>query len=101
MLKHTTFSCIIACIQEQLYACIYVTQASTELHGIDWDAPLATDYSEDDIQTVSVEAPLNPLTEEQYSELQTTLPPVIRDSSSDYGLTLFLDCIRFVQIRLV
>ena len=70
--------------------------------GIDWDAPLPTDYSDnDDTQTVSVEAPLNPLTEEQYSELQATLPPVVHDSAGDYGITLYLDCVRFVQIRLV
>ena len=42
-----------------------------ELHGIDWDAPLPTEQdSGDNIELVGVTAPVNPLSEEQYAELQ-------------------------------
>lgn len=69
--------------------------AEFQLYGIDWDAPLPTD---DDVQIVSVPTLTNPLSEEQFTDLQVTLPPAIQDS--DYGLSLYLDCVRYVQLRL-
>ena len=64
--------------------------------GIDWDAPLPTEHESDDIEKGQVSAPLNPLTEEQYSELQMSLPAVTDYSADDYGLTLYMDWVHFV-----
>ena len=50
-------------------------------------------------ELVRVAAPMNPLSEEHYSELQTTLPVVLDHSVDDYGLTFYMDCVRFVQMR--
>lgn len=69
------------------------TSAELELYGVDWDAPLPA--ADEDIQIVSVPTVNNPLSEEEYSELQATLPPNVQDS--DYGLTQYF--LRFVQLR--
>ena len=76
---------------------VYAVQTTdvSQLFGIDWDAPLPTD---DDTQIVSILVPTNPLSEEQFTEFQVTLPPVTQDS--DYGLARYLDCVRYVQLRL-
>ena len=81
------------CIHIHIYT--MQTTAEFQLYGIDWDAFLPTD---DDVQIVSVPMPTNPLTEEQFTDLQVTLPPVIQDS--DYGLTQYFDCVRYVLLKL-
>ena len=77
-------------------------QDSTHLYGIDWDAPLPTEHETDesDIERVRVSAPLNPLTEEQYSELQMRLPAMTDYSADDYRFSLYMDCVHFVQLRM-
>ena len=60
--------------------------------GIDWDGPLPpTDCSEN---TVYVDPPQQPLTNTDFHELCTTINPL--DSSSEYGLELYVETLQFV-----
>ena len=64
--------------------------------GIDWDGPLPpTDCSEN---TVFVDPPRQPLTDLDYQELCATINPL--DSSSEYGLELYVETLQFVLGKL-
>ena len=64
--------------------------------GIDWDGPLPpTDGSEN---TVFVDPPRLPLSDLDYQELSSTINPL--DSSSEYGLELYVETLQFVLDKL-
>lgn len=63
-----------------------------ELFGIDWDAPLPT--VEDEVESVNVPEVHNPLTVEQFAELQVTVLPSSDDS--DYGIAYYIEVVDFI-----
>ena len=64
--------------------------------GIDWDGPLPpTDCSEN---TVYVDPPERPLTDTDFQELCARINPL--DSSSEYGLELYVETLQFVLDQL-
>ena len=63
------------------------------MYGIDWDAPLP--IGEDDLQVVAVPDIPNPLKDEHYMGLQTTIQPTSADC--DYGVRQYLDVLNFDQ----
>ena len=70
-------------------------QGESELFGIDWDAPLPT--HDDVVDQVSIPTIDNPLTVEQFTELQATVHPSADDS--DYGISYYMEVVHFILSR--
>lgn len=62
--------------------------------GIDWDGPL----SDEDSCLVNVPDVDNPLTDQDYQELQELFSPL--DNSNSFGVDIFLKVLEFVCYKL-
>ncbi|XP_019853028.1 PREDICTED: uncharacterized protein LOC109582628 [Amphimedon queenslandica] len=71
-----------------------VNQGELPYFGIDWDGPL----SDEDTNYVNVPDVDNPLTDEDYLELQETISPL--DNSNSFGVDIFLKVLQFVCHKL-
>ena len=72
--------------------CIMLNQ---DTFGIDWDAPLPTG---DEAESVSVPDIVNPLTGEEFTELQATISPSTDDDN--YGVDVYTAVVHFIQSRI-
>ena len=63
---------------------------------MDWDAPLISD---DDAQAVEVPATFNPLTPDDYLELQECVYPSA--DSDSHGIDHYLNAVAFVESKVI
>lgn len=77
---------------------LLLMQEQTGLYGIDWDAPLPLDP--EDAESVDVPDIPNPLSDEHFLELRSTLC-IAPEDETDYGVSKYMDVVHFVEAHAI
>ena len=72
----------------------YVLQ-DVNLHAIDWDGPITTEHNED----VEVPSTARPINTQDFQNMTELINPL--SYSSEHGIDLYLQCLSFVQARMM